>query len=317
MAQVLTVRGPVNVDQLGTTLAHEHVLWQFDDSRRKVSIDFAVKLLSEAGAEGAQTVIDLTPHRRIDWLMEIAERVDLNIVACTGFYREALTPPPLAALSEKQMVNRMVHELTEGIDSTGVRAGIIKVAADNPALTAWEAQAFTAAAKAQLQTGACIATHAVAGAREQAQVLQKAGADLSRVFFSHIETQTGWEGRTVKEQGAYLADIAREGGWLLFNNFGCEFYTTWHDQVYLMKYLCDAGYMGKSLISIDVNWIWNASGQVEFEAAADHPEAARRTYAYMMTDTVPELLQSGFTEEDIRTYLVDNPRRFFEKSELT
>jgi predicted metal-dependent phosphotriesterase family hydrolase len=83
-----------------------------------------------------------------------------------------------------------------------------------------------------------------------------------------------------------------------------------------MKSLCDAGYMEKSLISIDVNWIWNQAGQIEFEAAAEHPEAARRTYGYMMTDTVPDLLKAGFTEEDIRTYLVDNPRRFFEQSGL-
>ncbi|MBZ5561969.1 MAG: hypothetical protein LAP13_06060 [Acidobacteriia bacterium] len=31
----------------------------------------------------------------------------------------------------------------------------------------------------------------------------------------------------------------------------------------------------------------------------------------MITDTVPALLKSGFSQKEIRTFLVDNPRRFF------
>lgn len=317
MSQVITVRGPVDIDQLGTTLIHEHVLFQYDDSRRKESIDFQVKLLREGREAGIQTVVDLTPVRRIDWFMEIAEQVDVNIIACTGYYREKITPKPLAALSESQMVDRMVKELTEGIDNLGVRAGIIKVAADLPQLTPWEVQVFTAGAKAHLKTGACIATHACAGAREQAQVLLRAGADLNCVFFSHVEAEFGWEGRTLKEEAKYLEEIARQGGSLLFNNFGFEHDTPWPDLTYLLHHLCDAGYQDKVLISIDVNWTWNnQKGKIEFEAEAEHPECGRRTYAYMMTDSVPALLQAGFTEKDVHTFLVENPRKFFARSRL-
>ena len=45
MAQIQTVRGPVDANDLGMTLLHEHVIWQFDDSRRKPTLDFTVKLL--------------------------------------------------------------------------------------------------------------------------------------------------------------------------------------------------------------------------------------------------------------------------------
>jgi len=34
----------------------------------------------------------------------------------------------------------------------------------------------------------------------------------------------------------------------------------------------------------------------------------------MMTDAVPALLEAGFSEKDIRTFLVENPRRFFERA---
>ena len=102
---------------------------------------------------------------------------------------------------------RMTRELNEGIDGTNVKAGIIKVAGNLPELTPWEVQVFTAAAKVQRKTGVCIATHACAGSREQADVLLRAGADLNRVFFSHVEAEFGWQGRTLKEEAIYLETI--------------------------------------------------------------------------------------------------------------
>ncbi len=314
MAQLQTVRGPIDTAQMGMTLIHEHVLFQFDDSRRKQSIEFAAQLLRDAKQAGIQTVVDLTPVRRIDWFADIAREVDVHIVACTGYYVDRLTPRLLADLSEEQMVERMVHELTVGIDTTPVRAGIIKVAGNRPELTPWEVQVFTAAARAQQRTGACIATHACAGAREQAAVLLRAGGDLNRVFFSHVEAEFGWEGRTVQEEARYLEEIARQGGSLLFNNFGFEFDTPWPDLVYLLHYLCDRGYAEKVLISVDCNWTWNEEGKPEFEAEREHPETRRRTFAYMLTEAVPALLKAGFTEKDIHTFLVENPRRFFEQA---
>jgi phosphotriesterase-related protein len=315
MTQVQTVLGPVDTRELGTTLIHEHVLFQFDDSRRSQSVGFATKLLQDAADVGVKTAVDLTPVRRIDWFMEIASLVDVHIIACTGYYLERLTPKPLAALSESQMIDRMVRELTEGIDTTGVRAGIIKVAGNLPQLTEWEKQVFRAGAKAHLKTGACIATHACAGSREQAEVLLEAGADLNRVFFSHVEAEFGWEGRTLQEEAKYLEDIARQGGSLLFNNFGFEFDTPWPDLAYLLHHLCDAGYQDKVLISVDCNWTWNEEGKIEFEAERDHPDTARRTFAYMVTEAVPDLLEAGFTEQDVNTFLVENPRRFFMQTE--
>jgi phosphotriesterase-related protein len=314
MSIVQTVKGPIDSSDLGVTLIHEHVLFQFDDSRRKKSIDFAVKLLQDASEVGVKTVVDLTPPRRIDWFMEIADRVDVAIVASTGYYLHGLTPSPLAALGEAAMTDRMVRELTEGIDTTGVRAGIIKIAANAPQMTDWEMRVFRAAAKAHRETGACIATHAVSGCGNQAEALLAAGADLNRVFFSHIEAEFGWEGRTLREQADYLTAITQQGGSLLFNNFGFEFDTPWEDLTFLVHHLCDAGYADKVLMSVDCNWTWNDEGRMEFEAERDHPECARRTFAYMMTDAVPALLEAGFDDGDIRTFLVDNPRRFFDQS---
>ena len=104
------------------------------------------------------------------------------------------------------------------------------------------------------------------------------------------------------------------GGWLLLNNFGWNFYTRPAGEAYLIRSLCDASFQDKVLISIEVNWAWNKDGKIEFEEEANHPEAGKRTYAFMMTDTLPELRQAGFTDQEIQTFLVDNPRKFFAQS---
>ena len=98
-----------------------------------------------------------------------------------------------------------------------------------------------------------------------------------------------------------------------FDTFGQDSYTPWADLVFLWRSIMDAGFTNRMFFSMDCNWRWE-NGKKIFEGAdrpdAD-PDAGRRTYAYMMTDAVPKLLKSGFTQHEIDTILVDNPRRFF------
>jgi phosphotriesterase-related protein len=312
MPVVQTIHGPISADALGTTLMHEHVIFDFNPDRRGEAIAFAIKLLQEADALGMRSLVELTPTRQISWLVEIAAAVpEINLICSTGYYLERLTPEPLRDLGEDEMAERFVRELTEGIDDSGVRAGIIKIAANRPELTDWEKRVFRAAARAQRQTGAHIATHACSGARNQLDYLVEHGVDPNKVFFSHVEAEFGWEGRTLQQEADYLLAIVRQGGWLLFNNFGFEWDTPWADLVYLLRYLMDKGYRERLLISMDANWTWNKEGRIEFEAERDHPGAERRTYAYMFTDAVPALRQAGFSEEDITAFLVGNPQLYF------
>ena len=44
-------------------------------------------------------------------------------------------------------------------------------------------------------------------------------------FFLHPEAEFGWQNRTREQMGEYLLSMAKEGGSLLFNNFGYDFHT--------------------------------------------------------------------------------------------
>jgi phosphotriesterase-related protein len=308
---VQTVLKPLSPSQLGTTLMHEHVLFGvIPQDLEDRSVDIAVKLLNDAKAAGVDSLVDLTPYRNIHLYHRIAQQTPINIIASTGYYIRDKMPLYLQNMSELQMENRMYQEVTRGIDGTGIRAGIIKVAADNQPLSDWEVMVFRAAARVQKETKTPIATHAVTGARVQFELLLKNGADPKHINFGHIETESGWKGKTREQMALELLPIVQTGSYLLFNNFSCPFYTSWNNMVYLLKFYCDKGFSDRILISEDTNWQWE-NGKQSYEAQDEHPEAAKRTYAYMMTHEVPIMYRSGFSKHDLGTFLVDNPRRFF------
>jgi phosphotriesterase-related protein len=304
---------------------HEHILWfggpRLEDpgyapiplDKRAESVDFAVSLLNDAVRVGIETLVDLTPHRPIDLYQQIAQRTSMKIVPSSGFYRRAKIPKAWAEIEdEKKMEDLMLREVTEGIGGTKIRAGILKIASESSPLTDWEKKVFRAAARVQKATGIPIATHDGAGPREQFDLLVQSGGTPHRIFISHVDM--GLHSKLTRDQlVAVLTGIARDGGYMEFDTFGQESYTPWRDLLYLWRGIIDAGFINRMIFSMDCNWRWQ-NGKNVFEGAdlpdAD-PDASRRTYAYMMTDAVPKLLKSGFSQKEIDTILVGNPRHFF------
>lgn len=313
-----TLTGNIKPAELGTTLMHEHILWfsgpqeinaghtPIPDGLQSDSIDYAISLLNDAVRVGIDTVVDLTPHRPIDLYEQIAKRTVVKIIVSTGFYRRSKIPKWMADMEdEKQMEDLMLKDVTEGIGGTTIRAGIIKVAQQSGTLTDWEKKVFRAAARVNKATGVPIATH-TGNATEQFDLLINAGANPNQICFSHVDV-----GRNGKPGD--LLTIAKEGSYLEVDTFGQNFYTPWDELVSFLRSFCDTGFANKVIISIDSNWHWE-NGKKVFEGSGEpnfDPNAANRTFAFMITDAVPMLLKSGFSMQEIDTFLVDNPRNFF------
>jgi phosphotriesterase-related protein len=98
MAQIQTVRGPVDSGQLGATLMHEHVFvldteilqnypeeWGAEEQR----VADAVTRLNELKSKGVDTILDLTViglGRYIPRIQRISEQTKINIIVATGIY---------------------------------------------------------------------------------------------------------------------------------------------------------------------------------------------------------------------------------------
>jgi phosphotriesterase-related protein len=315
MTTIQTLRGPIALGQLGETMMHEHVFfWNWgEEHKRQRSIEYARAELNKLAAHGANTVVDVGPRptRNMAWYRELAPQVNLSIVLSTGFYLEAYTPEPFRSLSEEQCAERFRKELLEGIQESGIRAGLIKAASNKAELTDWERKVLRAAGRVQHETGVPLCLHSCEGARSQLDALVVAGADPERLYFSHIEAEFGWEGRTLREEAKYLEAICRDGGSLFFNNYLFEFDTPHEDMMYLMHYLLDKGFLNRLLFGMDVNFNVADDGRIWAEAEREHPETAARTWEAIYTGYVPLVKSWGFTDAYIRTIFVDNPRNLF------
>ena len=318
-----TITGPLPYDKFGLTLIHEHVLWfggpglqhvgytPIPEALRDETVDFAVSMLNDAARAGVRTLVDLTPHRPIDLYERIARRTSVKIIASTGFYRRAKIPAALAAMEdERQMQERMTREITHGIDDTRIRAGIIKIASEGAPLTEWEQKVFRAAGRVQKETGVPVATHSgPPSAPLQHDLLVHSGADPRRIMLSHMDVGTKGDPARLSA----LLPLLRQGSYFEVDTFGQDFYTPWRELVAFLRFFCDAGFAGRMCISVDCNWHWENGVKIfeGGEAPTRDPNASQRTYAYLLTTAVPRLLASGFTQRDIDTFLIDNPRRLF------
>src|SRR5438045_6091040 len=133
MATVMTVTGPVEAGRLGFTLMHEHLLldlmrdaWIGNNILNDPELaELEVLRFKEVGG---RTLVDTTNRGLAQdplAVKAIAERSALNVVLGCGWYRETYYEPWLYKARADEIAEQMVRDLTEGIDGTGVRAGII------------------------------------------------------------------------------------------------------------------------------------------------------------------------------------------------
>src|SRR5689334_23342437 len=123
----MTVRGPVEADQLGVTLPHEHV---FLDLTREYRGNGLLNDAALAEAElrkyvdaGGRTLVDVTTtglQGDPEGLREMSERTGLHVVRGAGFYRKAYYPAYVDELPTDAVADLIVRDIEEGTD--GVRA---------------------------------------------------------------------------------------------------------------------------------------------------------------------------------------------------
>jgi phosphotriesterase-related protein len=268
---VLTVLGPVDAAELGFTLPHEHLLfdltvflhepdeeWKREYANKPVTMettgavrrdpticrdnlilrdeDVAARELERFRQAGGGTIIDLTPPalgRDPAALRRLSERTGVRIVASTGHYIAATHPPEVAGQSEDDLAAWMIGEITSGIGSTGVRAGVIGEIGVSPGGPhPSEVRMLRAAAFAQAETGVAISIHNAIPAERQGmrvlRILSGAGADLDRVVMGHMTQSV--------PDISYHKAIADTGATLEFDRFGAEFYDGTQDRAVGQNY---------------------------------------------------------------------------------
>lgn len=84
--------------------------------------------MKDLRALGVHNIIEMTNRymgRNPQFMLDMMRETGMNVVACTGYYRDAFFPEHVAAHSVEQLAQEMVDEIVIGIDGTELKAGII------------------------------------------------------------------------------------------------------------------------------------------------------------------------------------------------
>lgn len=321
MAQVETLRGPVDTSRLGKVLIHEHVFIMDMEYTYNYRQDFfedrtitdAAARLDELKASGVDTIIDLTVlglGRHVPSLEKVAAQTALNIIASTGAYTFNDEPAPfqfygpgrLHHVDEDPLVGHFVRDITEGMAGTAIRAGMLKCAIDMPGLTPGVERIMRAVAKASRITGTPITVHTApqnqSGLVVQ-QVLTEEGVDLESVVIGHCGDTADID---------YLQKLADKGSILGMDRFGVDFSITTAERVDTIVQMIRRGYVDQLTLSHDC-CAWS-----DFFPKVEHYHQAmpNHHYLHIHQDVVPALRQAGVSEAELDAMFVHNPRRYFE-----
>ena len=320
MAELNTAAGVIDAADLGVTLMHEHVFmmtteiaenypeaWGDEDAR----VADAITRLNALKAAGVDTIVGLTViglGRYIPRIARVAAGTELNIVVATGVYTYNDVPfffhylgPGTMLDGPEIMADMFVRDIEDGIADTGIKAAILKCATDEPGVTPGVERVLRAVAQAHRRTGAPISTHTHAGTRrglEQQRIFEEEGVDLSRVVIGHSGDSTDL---------GYLEELIAAGSYLGMDRFGIDLILPFEDRVNTVAAMCERGHADKMVLSHDANCYFDAlPGELSSVAAPNWH------YLHIHNDVIPALRQRGVTDDQLRTMLVDNPRKIFE-----
>ena len=323
VAEVQTVRGPVDVGQLGTTLMHEHVFVLTPDVMQNYGHEWwdeqervtdAVGKLRALKAVGVDTIVDPTVvglGRYIPRVQAVAAQVDINIITATGLYTFDEIPhyfhyrgPGTLFDGPELMVEMFVRDIRDGIGGTAVRAAFLKCVVEEAGLTADQTRVQAAICEAHQQTGVPITVHTNAAhqtGRLALSFYEQRGVDVTKVVVGHAGDSNDLD---------YLKWIMDKGATIGCDRFGLDMFNPTPDRVRTIAALCEQGYADRIVLSHD------AACYMDFMSGEASQALLRQAmpnwnFLHISQDVLPALRNEGVTDEQIHTMLVDNPRRYF------
>ena len=338
--RVQTVLGTIMPEELGPTMTHEHLMIDFgvmftqptrtEDANmvdKPVTMENLgwirqycysnhdnLKLLNQETAiaeaihyknTGGGTIVDATTAgigRDPRSLENISRLSGINIVMGAGYYVNSAHPKEVDDMDEDDLTERIIEQVTIGVDGTGIKAGIIGEIGCTWPLTKNEKKVLRASAYAQKETGSSILIHP--GRSETApieilQILDNAGASLNRVIMGHLD-------RTVDsvQELKVIADTGCGLEWDLFGNEISFYQPSDFDmpsdaqRMDLIRTMIDYGALDRIVISHD---ICTKHRLVKYGGHG---------YGYILEHIVPRMKGRGFTTEEIDAITKTNAASF-------
>jgi phosphotriesterase-related protein len=340
---VQTVLGEIASGELGVTLMHEHLLIDIgalfhappkQDVQRTEAAESAmaprftallrddpfgsrdnlvlgdvpvaieeVRVFADAGGS---TIVDPTGEdmgRNPRALQEISRAAGVNVVMGCGHYLSALHPQALESATDDDLEEEIVADIREGVDGTGIRAGIIGEIGVSRAFTRSEERVLRAAARAQAVTGVPLLIHLPGWKRYGPRVIDiveeeggsAAGTVLCHMNPSHLDRP-------------YQRGLVERSAWIEYDMIGMDWYYADADEqcpsdeelARSVAALIADGCLERLLFSSDVFLKMMLT------------RFGGNGYAHVLRSFLPRLKRHGVREDMLDTLVRANPRAVFE-----
>src|SRR3954453_6267175 len=326
MAQVQTVTGPIDADQLGTTLIHEHLRnrdeavheqWPQAGSVREEEPhggapgddhDVAVREARARMDLGIKTIGEPTAMllgRDVRFLRKVAEETGLQIITCTGIYTYDHLPQFFMNRDPDQIAELFISDIEQGCQGTDIKAAFIKCAADEAGVNENIEKVHRAAARASVKTGAPIMAHSRPASNtgpRQVEIFEEEGVDMSRVQIAHTGDS---------DDLSYIEGLLDKGVFIGLDRYGLDLYLPFDKRQATFRELLSRGHIDRLLLGQDfcatIDWFPEeaVAGLMEAGLVRDW------SMTLLWEQVFPELKESGdLTDEQIDSMLVNNARRW-------
>ena len=296
-----TVNGKIPAEKLGFALTHEHIMSNFGAEPSYMPkydevllFTQVVPYLNKIKSLGVTSIFDCTTAyfgRDVNVLMALADTTDIQIITNTGFYGAAndrYIPQFAYEKSEEEIAALWIDEFENGIDQTGIKLGFIKLAFDNGEPSEIDVKLFKAGILTHLATNLTMAVHTgnnPEAVDQQLKLLEQYNVGADAWIWVHANKV---------ENENLLIQAASKGAWISLDGVKASNTGEYIRKIKLFK---AQGFLHNLLLSHDGN---------SFPRGG-----AIRAYEAIPAALIPELLEAGFSKEDIHQLMVKNPQEAF------
>lgn len=337
VGKVQTVLGPIDPEELGVTLTHEHMLvdatpfsllpreasargahYRDPYARAMFDVPAAIEEVNLYKQYGGTSLVECTPidlARDPVGLARISRATGVNVIMGTSYYVSHTHPDDMDSRSEDEIAEEIVGDVTVGApthrwefvaatpslvrEPTGIRSGVIGEVGCSWPIADNERKVLRASGRAQRITGAPVLVHP---GRNEAAPLQALEV-LDEVGADLGRVIIGHLDRTVFDR-SNLERIAESGCYLEWDLFGSEtsFYNSTTDMPSDARRMDDIAWIVSRGYGDRVLVAHDTESESSFARNGGHG------YTHILENVVPRMRGRGYTEESIDKILVGNPR---------
>jgi len=242
--------------------------------------------------EGYRIMTDFLYHSYPDNYSEILNYAQKGIEA----YKNVDTkkyPEFVYEKNEKALSEIMKKEILEGIDGTGIKAGIIgEIGSSKDKITETELKVFKSAIIAHLETGIPITTHTSLGTmgHEQVKLFKEYKVNPDKIVIGHVDLSGNTE---------YILKMLYDGVYVEFDTIGKNNYLLDDIRVEMLKEIEKRELIDRVFLSMDIT----RKSNMKYNGGIG--------YNYIFEVFLPKLKEAGIKESSIEKMLKTNSENFY------